>query len=132
LDIPSATANCWEAVITAAILSGVITDPIKLADAYGSSDVKFTGSLVNAFIGGKQHDFVSGPAVGLLPVRGDVVLFDGLAHIALATGDAFNGPSAMPLYPGRRVISFWPAPAEKDFDEGTIRAAKRLSRRRSS
>ncbi len=111
--------NCWEAVICAAILAGVITNPAALEETYGGGDEKFTGKLVNSFISAVGHDYAASPGVAHLPLKGDVVLFDGLSHVALATGEGFYGPQMPPLFPGRRVISFWPAPALMDFGPDT-------------
>jgi hypothetical protein len=41
-----------------------------------------------------------------------MVFFDGIAHVAIATGNVAYG---MYPYSGHQVVSFWPPPRVKDF-----------------
>jgi hypothetical protein len=114
----SATMNCWEAVIVAAILDGAIVNPGRMKSIYESKSKTFTAELVYQ-LSGKALQYQPQLLLGR-PVAGDVVMFSGLAHVALSTGTKNFGVENPPYYPGLNVISFWPAPRVNNFQAGTL------------
>ena len=52
-----------------------------------------------------------------VPIRGDIVFFDGAAHVALATGTR-DGTGRT------QVLSFWPPPDIVIYSEGTLDKVK--------
>jgi hypothetical protein len=118
----SATMNCWEAVIVAAMLDGKITNPKPLEIIYTQRPQAFTAELVHA-LRGEAHPYLPKNLVDR-PVKGDVVMFSGLDHVALATGATVAGVAKAPFYPGAQVVSFWPAPRMNNFSSGTLATAE--------
>jgi hypothetical protein len=113
---PITTINCWEMVLLAAFRTGAI-DWKWIHDAYTASppgrwDIYLAQRLTPS---GRQTYNTASPA-GPRPQRGDVVLFHGIDHVALATGgrDATGGAE---------VYSFWPPP-DKPSIRGTVDAVK--------
>jgi hypothetical protein len=95
---PAVTAttvmNCWEAVLLSAFRAGAITWT-WIHNLYTSVPVADWMATMSR---GASHTYaVPGPNLRL-PQRGDLVFFDGLAHVALATGS------------GSDVYTFWPPP----------------------
>jgi Domain of unknown function (DUF4157) len=95
---PAVTAttdmNCWEAVMLAAHRAGSINwDWIH--NLY--TTVPFADWVAAMSRGPRQRYALSGFSLHR-PQRGDLVFFDGLAHVALATGN------------GSDVYTFWPPP----------------------
>jgi hypothetical protein len=95
---PSVTAttvmNCWEAVLLSAYRAGAIKWK-WIHDLYVSTP---TANWVATMSRGAQHNYaVPGPNLNM-PQRGDIVFFNGLQHVALATGE------------GSKVYTFWPPP----------------------
>lgn len=95
---PAVTAatvmNCWEAVLLSACQAGAI-DWNWIHNLYVSTP---TADWVDTMSRGTQHTYaIPGPNLNM-PQRGDLVFFDGLAHVALATGN------------GSEVFTFWPPP----------------------
>jgi hypothetical protein len=83
--------NCWEAVLLSAYRAGAIT----WAWIHNLYTVVPIVDWVTAMSRGPLHTYaVPGP----VPQRGDIVFFDGIAHVALATGSGSN------------VYTFWPPP----------------------
>lgn len=94
---PAVTAatvmNCWEAVLLAAYRAGAI-DWNWIHNLYTATP---TSDWVDAMTRGPRTPYrIPGP--GPQPQRGDLVFFNGLAHVALATGN------------GSDVYTFWPPP----------------------
>ena len=106
LNDPALTLNCWEAVIVAAIVGGVIGNASSLVALYHGD--RFDTALSQALVAGASRAYVPGSLLQT-PINGDMVLFDGLAHVAIATGKSDNT--------GTEVLSFWPAPqvSARDF-----------------
>ena len=90
---PSTVMNCWEAVLLSAFRSGAI-DWNWIHNVYAATP---TADWITAMTRGTRTIYtIPGPN---LPIqRGDLVFFDGLAHVALATGN------------GSEVFTFWPPP----------------------
>jgi cell wall-associated NlpC family hydrolase len=86
--------NCWEAVLLAAYRAGAISWS-WIHHLYVSVP---TADWVTAMTRGARQGYaVPGPNPRM-PQRGDLVFFNGLAHVALATGS------------GSEVYTFWPPP----------------------
>jgi hypothetical protein len=85
--------NCWEAVLLYAYRSGAITWT-WLHNLY--TVVPMAGWVAAMSKGVRQRYRIPGPSP--MPQRGDLVFFDGIAHVALATGT------------GSEVYTFWPPP----------------------
>jgi hypothetical protein len=99
--------NCWEAVLLSAYRAGAISwDWIH--NLYVSIPM---GDWVDAMSRGVRREYnIIGPN---LPIqRGDLVFFDGLAHVALATGN------------GSDVFTFWPPPDTPFTHGGTLDRVK--------
>src|SRR5262249_44610052 len=95
---PTVTAttvmNCWEAVLLSAYRAGAI-NWTWIHNLYTAVP---TAGWEAAMTRGAKHGYaVPGPN-SPMPQRGDLVFFDGLAHVALATGS------------GSQVYTFWPPP----------------------
>jgi hypothetical protein len=100
--------NCWEAVLLSAYRAGAIkwTWIHKL---YATTPV---ADWVSAMSRGPLHTYaVPGPNT-IMPKRGDIVFFDGIAHVALATGS------------GSKVYTFWPPPNTPFTPGGTTDRVK--------
>jgi cell wall-associated NlpC family hydrolase len=103
--------NCWEFVLFAAYKAGLITkndvDRIQSAatDAAASSgDANQYFSVIKERLGfGNNGKWT--PNVALLP--GDLVFFDGIDHVAIATGNIVAGGK-------HEVISLWLLPVTPD------------------
>jgi hypothetical protein len=120
LDDPNTTFNCWEAVIVAAIVAKVIENGTGLVALYNGDHSVFSKTLSQALVAGASRPYKSGSLLQS-PVCGDIVLFDGLAHVAIATGDSDNT--------GNYVLSFWPAPEKsaKQFGKNGTRTTMLLT-----
>lgn len=127
----SSTINCWEVVLYAAYKAGLLTwaqihasytkkvpastvtkllDPDPTVQAQGEKEVgKFVDQVLISLMtdGSKKPWDYSKPHL-TQPSRGDVVLFDGAAHVSLATGD------------GDKIYTFWPPPNTPFTAGGTV------------
>ena len=93
--VTSATImNCWEAVLLSAYRARAI-DWTWIHTLY--TTVAPANWVASMSRGASNSYAVPGPNL-LMPQRGDLVFFDGLAHVALATGK------------GSEVYTFWPPP----------------------
>jgi len=109
---PAVTAatvmNCWEAVLLSAYRSGSITWN-WIHNMYTSVPI---GDWVTTMSRGILNNYaVPGPNLHM-PQRGDIVFFDGIAHVALATGN------------GSEVYTFWPPPNTPFTPGGTTDLVK--------
>jgi len=95
---PAVTAttvmNCWEAVLLAAYHAG----SIKWTWIHTLYTTVPVASWVATMSKGPRQPYVVPGLNPKMPQRGDLVFFDGLAHVALATGN------------GSEVYTFWPPP----------------------
>lgn len=102
--------NCWEAVLLSAYRSGTISW-VWIHWMYTSKRANYV--QLNAPPAMSPEFMSSGaaqtyaPPKSTMPQRGDVVFFNNLAHVALATGN------------GSDVLSFWPAHDRNSFTTGT-------------
>jgi hypothetical protein len=103
--LPNTVFNCWEVILFAAYKAGVLPWE-KIHDVYTYHADDWNKYLAEWLTdrSGVYYD-VSNPT-GSKPQRGDIVLFNGVAHVALATGERDAQGRA-------KVISFWP-PSDKD------------------
>jgi hypothetical protein len=100
--------NCWEAVLLAAYRAGAITWT-WIHNLYVSTP---TANWVATMTRGARRTYaVPGPNLAM-PQRGDLVFFNGLAHVALATGN------------GSEVYTFWPPPNTPFTPGGTTDKVK--------
>ncbi len=100
--------NCWEAVLLSAYRAGAINWN-WIHNLYVSTPM---GNWVATMTRGARHTFaVPGPNP-TMPQRGDLVFFNGLAHVALATGN------------GSDVYTFWPPPNTPFTPGGTTDKVK--------
>lgn len=116
---PATKINCWEMVLLVAFRAGAISWK-WIHDVYTASSAA-TGGDWGAYLAlrltpsGRQT-YNRGSPAGPQPRRGDVVLFNGVAHVAMATGSRDAA--------GRtQVYSFWPPPNKGSF-AGTVDAVK--------
>lgn len=91
---PTTKMNCWEAVLLSAYRAGAISWK-WIHDLYVLAPM---GDWVGRMSKGPRHVYAIPGPNPRLPQRGDLVFFDGLAHVALATGNASE------------VYTFWPPP----------------------
>jgi hypothetical protein len=112
------TVNCWEVILLAGMLDGRVLNPARLVEFYNSSPRQFEANLINALM---QQVIPYNPATSSgRPLPGDIVMFDGLGHVTMATGQLTQGPIVDVRNPiGARIISFWPAPATNNFGPDT-------------
>lgn len=116
---PQTTINCWEAVLLAGILDAQILNPARLKEFYESSPQKFEANLVDTLMQNQVLPYDAGTSSGR-PLTGDIVMFDGLSHVAMATGQIIEGPMVdVRTATGSRIISFWPAPFVRNFGPDT-------------
>jgi Domain of unknown function (DUF4157)/Bacterial SH3 domain len=100
--------NCWEAVLLAAYRAGAI-NWTWIHNLYVSTP---TADWVATMTRGARRTYaVPGPNPAM-PQRGDLVFFNGLAHVALATGN------------GSDVYTFWPPPNTPFTPGGTTDKVK--------
>jgi len=105
------TVNCWEAVLLAAIVNGQIAITDRLRQIYESR--QFEKDLIHVLTSGARFAYTSSKLEGT-PQAGDIVLFNKLDHVAVATGRRIVGvqlPEENVRVPGYEIVNFWPAPA---------------------
>jgi hypothetical protein len=100
--------NCWEAVLLAAYQAGAINWS-WIHSLYVATP---TAGWVSAMSRGARHTYAIPGPNPRMPQRGDLVFFDGLAHVALATGT------------GSEVYTFWPPPNTPFTLGGTLDKVK--------
>ena len=100
--------NCWEAILFAGHRSGVLSWE-RIHSVYSGSEAGWETRL-RALLGGAARAYGINDPQTPRPALGNVVLFDGLEHVALATGLVDSRGRS-------EVISFWPPPT-KAFDRG--------------
>lgn len=107
---PSTTINCWEMILLVAYQKGLRWQWIH--DLY-TNHPDWTGYFVEKMSRGYQFDYEPNAPLPKIPARGDIVFFNGPAHVALATGERVDA--------GVKVLSFWPPPKLTGrFSEGTL------------
>jgi peptidoglycan hydrolase-like protein with peptidoglycan-binding domain len=98
---PTTVINCWEMVLYSAWKQGVIAwSKINAIYTYAGPNDWFQELAVKLVRGGAStwDQATKKPK----PRKGDIVMFDGAAHVALATGVTDAA--------GTHVYSFWPPP----------------------
>lgn len=113
---PATTINCWEMVLLAAYRAGALRwqwiHDLYVATPPDSWSAELQRRLTP---GGKtRYDRTARPA---RPRRGDIVYFDGAAHVALGTGvRAADGSDD--------VYTFWPPTSIAVYTRGTVDKVK--------
>lgn len=106
--ITSATVmNCWEAVLLSAYNAKAIPWS-QIHALYASSPSGWPAAMSKG--ANKVYDIPAKPKQDM-PQRGDIVFFNGLSHVALATGK------------GSEVYTFWPPP-DLPSKSGTVDEVK--------
>jgi hypothetical protein len=100
--------NCWEAVLVAAFRQGAINWQ-WIHNLYVTVPA---GNWVATMTRGARHTYNVGGVNPAMPSRGDLVFFNGLAHVAMATGT------------GSDVYTFWPPPNTPFTPGGTVDRVK--------
>jgi Annexin len=108
--------NCWEMVLLAAYRAGLLTWQ-WIHDQYTAAVGDWGTYMVNMLSKGARIPYARGAAAGRQPLAGDLVFMDGMAHVALATGNVDGAGRA-------DVISFWPPPNTPFTRGGTIDSVK--------
>jgi hypothetical protein len=92
--------NCWEMVLYSAYRSGVVTKAwIVQIHANAAAGGNYHDTLAAAMGFGGAAVWAPGQAIP----RGQVVFFDGMAHVAIATGNVVGGE--------QEIMSLWILPA---------------------
>lgn len=100
--------NCWEAVLLNAHRSGSIS--WSWIHALYKSGPATTWAATMAR--GSGRTYATKPPKSPPPQRGDLVFFDGVQHVALATGN------------GSEIYTFWPPPKTPFTPGGTVDRVK--------
>ncbi len=108
--------NCWEMVLLAAYRAGLLTWQ-WIHDQYTAAVGDWGSYMVNMLSRGARIPYTAGAPAGRKPLAGDLVFMDGMAHVALATGNVDGAGRA-------DVISFWPPPNTPFTRGGTIDSVK--------
>jgi hypothetical protein len=99
--------NCWEVILLAAYQTNLLSWQ-RIHDLYTYHSDHWNDYLVKWLTSGEDVEFDMTSPNTPRPQRGDIVRFNGAAHVALATGER----DAM----GRsKVISFWPPPNNPQY-----------------
>lgn len=96
----STTINCWEMVLLAAFRAGAIN--WNYIHSLYSPTPNWGDFLVNRLSFSRRILYNRSDPDSPRPLRGDIVYFNGPAHIALATGRRVRGKI--------EIYSFWPPP----------------------
>ncbi len=104
--------NCWEMVMLAAFKAGVLTWA-RIHNIYTAPGGPAWGSFLVTQLSFNNRIPYNVAAPASRPVAGDIVFFDGPAHIALATGTV-DGVGRTLIY------SFWPPPNTAFTAGGTL------------
>jgi hypothetical protein len=106
-------------MLLAAMLDSRVVSPGRLRGFYDANHATFETELTHALMSGTRIAYNPGRSSGR-PLPGDIVLFDGLDHVAAATGQLIQGPMLdSATATGARIVSFWPAPAMAEFGPKT-------------
>lgn len=104
--------NCWEMVLLAAYRAGQLTWQ-WIHDQYTAAVGDWFNFMVQMLSKGARIPYVAGAPEGRKPLAGDIVFMDGMAHVAMATGNVDGAGRA-------EIISFWPPPNTPFAPGGTI------------
>lgn len=108
--------NCWEMVMLAAFRNHRVTWK-WIHDIYTFAGPGWGPHLVDSLTRGTRRIYDRASATRPFPLAGDVVFFNGAAHVALATGHVDGAGRA-------QVVSFWPPPGTAFTPGGTLDAVK--------
>jgi len=111
------TINCWEMVILAAYRAKMVKWQWVHNLYKPSAPVADWGAyLVKTLSSGNPVPYKVGDPNTPQPLTGDIVFFDGAAHVALATGSKSGLKTD--------IISFWPPPGTAFTPGGTLDRVK--------
>ena len=102
--------NCWEAVLLSAYRAGAVSWN-WIHNLYTAVPYSAAGWETAMLRGGRTTYRIPGPNP-VMPQRGDLVFFDGVAHVGLATGSGSN------------IYTFWPPPNTPFTPGGTTDKVK--------
>jgi len=112
---PTTKLNCWEMVMLSALRAGVTTWQ-WVHDLYskGAQSADYQTLIMDALSRGARtpydwHTRRGEASTTPRPNRGQVVFFDDISHVALATGQ--TKPTQQAGRTGSEVMSFWPPAA---------------------
>ncbi|MEL6812052.1 MAG: DUF4157 domain-containing protein [Bacteroidota bacterium] len=101
--LPSTTINCWEMVMLAAYRVGALSWR-WIHELYTTVPISDWPDRMSS----SRTAYTAGDAIP----RGNLVFFDGVAHVALATGNPDE------------VLTFWPPPDFASYSSGTVDEVK--------
>ena len=104
--------NCWEMIMLAAFRAGVLTWT-RIHSIYTAPGGPAWGSFLVSQLSFNNRIPYNVGAPASRPVVGDIVFFDGPAHVALAKG-ALDGMGRT------QIFSFWPPPNTAFTAGGTL------------
>ena len=104
--------NCWEMILLCAYRAGMLSWQ-WIHDQYAAAVADWGTHMVNVLSRGARIPWTAGTA----PVRGELVFMDGIAHVALATGNLDAAGRS-------EILSFWPPPNTPFAAGGTLDAVK--------
>jgi hypothetical protein len=112
------TMNCWEVVLLLAYRRGAVSWQ-WIHDVYvsGTDPEAWNKNLVEKMSSGLQIPYGPADSPPRVPIRGDIVFFQGAAHVALATGTR-DGMGRT------QVLSFWPPPDIVTYTWGQLDKVK--------
>ncbi len=113
---PAITMNCWEVILLVAHRQGAVSWK-WIHDLYVKTTSDWGKYLVKTLSQGLQIPYKPSRTPPRIPIRGDIVFFDGPAHVALATGTR-DGVGRT------QVLSFWPPPNIVTYSAGTLDEVK--------
>jgi hypothetical protein len=112
---PQTTLNCWEMILLAAYNAGIVSwkaiHDVYLAEPKTQNPNAWFKLLARRFTPGGTTAYPLGNPSGPKPAAGDIVLFDGTDHVALASGLADSQGCS-------KVLSFYPPKDEGHEDNG--------------
>lgn len=108
----STSINCWEMILLCAYRAGMISWQ-WIHDQYVAAVPDWGAHMVNMLSRGARIPWTAGTA----PIRGELVFFDGIAHVALATGNLDGAGRS-------EILSFWPPPNTPFTAGGTLDKVK--------
>lgn len=108
----STSINCWEMILLCAYRAGLLSWQ-WIHDQYTAAVVDWGAHMVSVMSRGARVPWTAGTA----PVRGELVFMDGIAHVALATGNLDGAGRS-------EILSFWPPPNTPFTPGGTLDTVK--------
>jgi hypothetical protein len=108
----STSINCWEMILLCAYRAGMLSWQ-WIHDQYTAAVADWGAHMVSVLSRGARVPWTAGTA----PIRGELVFMDGMAHVALATGNLDGAGRS-------EILSFWPPPNTPFTRGGTLDSVK--------